>query len=239
MLFERGNNMKMRPGGELATRPLEFIWLLDTSYSMEGSKIQSLNFAIRDCIPEMRRITDSNINAEVMVRVITFSDAAKWHLPTRTNISDFEWKDVRTDGMTSMGSAFKLLSEEMTIEQMPKRGLPPVLVLVTDGYPTDDANTELQKLKNLPWMKKAVKIGIAIGDDCDLNIIQNFISNPELKPLKADTASQLVNYIKWASTQVLQATSEIKSVQGSKSVKNNVNLPPVPITINDPAEDVF
>jgi hypothetical protein len=41
--------MAKRPGGELATRPLHFIWIADGSGSMAvDGKIQALNTAIRD-----------------------------------------------------------------------------------------------------------------------------------------------------------------------------------------------
>ena len=33
--------MGKRPGGELATRPLHFIWIADCSGSMSGEKIQT------------------------------------------------------------------------------------------------------------------------------------------------------------------------------------------------------
>ena len=40
--------MAKRPGGELATRPLHFIWICDCSGSMSvDGKIQQLNYAYR------------------------------------------------------------------------------------------------------------------------------------------------------------------------------------------------
>jgi uncharacterized protein YegL len=218
---------------KIAARPLEFIWLLDISGSMQGEKIQSLNFAIREAIPEMQKVAQDNVSAEIFVRSIVFADPARWHMPTRVPIEDFKWKDVTIDGATGMGSAFDLLSEALDIKNMSQRGLPPVLVLVTDGAPTDDAKTSLRRLLEKPWAKKAVKIGIAIGDDADENIIREFINNPELQPLKAHSAGQIVQYIKWASTQVLASASSTKSSgSSSSSQKGNVELPPVPVDLD-------
>ena len=43
--------MPKRPGGELATRPLHFIWIADCSGSMSiDGKIQALNNAIREVL---------------------------------------------------------------------------------------------------------------------------------------------------------------------------------------------
>ena len=43
-----------RPGGELATRPIHFFWVVDCSGSMYGEKIGIVNNTIQECIPEMR-----------------------------------------------------------------------------------------------------------------------------------------------------------------------------------------
>lgn len=49
--------MAKRPGGELATRPLHFIWLADCSGSMSiDGKIQALNNAIREALPRIRTV---------------------------------------------------------------------------------------------------------------------------------------------------------------------------------------
>lgn len=52
--------MATRPGGEMATRPLDFIWIVDCSGSMAGSKIQELNFAIKEAIPAMQEVAGDN-----------------------------------------------------------------------------------------------------------------------------------------------------------------------------------
>ena len=45
-----------------------FIWILDVSGSMNGVKIQSLNYAIRNSIPAMKSVADENPNAEMLVK---------------------------------------------------------------------------------------------------------------------------------------------------------------------------
>lgn len=71
--------MAKRPGGELATRPLHFIWIADCSGSMAvDGKIQVLDTAIREALPHMRQVADENPNAEVLVRALKFSSGAQW-----------------------------------------------------------------------------------------------------------------------------------------------------------------
>ena len=82
---------------------------------------------------------------------------------------------------------------------MSDRALPPVLVLLSDGQPTDDYKKALAELKKLPWGKKAVKIAISIGQDADDAVLEEFTGNRELV-LQANNAAALTKMIKWAST---------------------------------------
>ena len=196
------------PGGEISNRPLHFIWLCDCSGSMSiNGKIEVLNRAIRESLPEMKRVANDNPNANVLVRAIKFSDSAQWHVPTETPVNSFNWTDLTAGGLTDMGKALLLLAEQLKMPPMTDRALPPVLVLISDGQPTDDFDTGLRALMNEPWGKKAVRIAIAVGQDADKDTLQKFINHPELRPLEANNAETLVRYIKWASTAVLKAAS--------------------------------
>src|SRR5919206_1842735 len=200
--------MIRRPGGELATRPLHFIWLADCSGSMgSDGKIQALNTAIREAVPHMQRVADENPNAHVLVRAVKFASGAQWHISQETPVADFKWADLKAGGHTDMGKALGLVAEQLKMPPMSERALPPVLVLVSDGQPTDDFESGLRALMNEPWGKKAVRIAISIGRDADPEVLQRFIGNPELKPLAANSPEALVRHIKWASTAVLKSAS--------------------------------
>jgi len=233
--------MKKRPGGELATRPLHFIWIADCSGSMSvDGKIQALNYAIHNAIPDMRKVADENPNAEVLVRAIKFSSGAQWHVSQPTPVADFEWADLSADGVTDMGRVLSMVADQLKIPPMTDRALPPVLVLISDGQPTDDFESGLNALMGQAWGKKAVRIAIAIGEDADLEVLQQFIGHPELKPLQANTVESLVKYIKWVSTAVLKSASSPSSqTADSLSPVVNVPIPAVPDTGPSSADDVW
>lgn len=65
-----------RPGGELASRPLHFFWIVDCSGSMYGEKIGAVNHAIQSVIPEMVDAASNNPNAQLLVRTLQFSSGA-------------------------------------------------------------------------------------------------------------------------------------------------------------------
>ena len=221
--------MPKRPGGPLARRPLHFLWIADCSGSMGyGGKIQSLNYAIRNALPEMRKVAAENPYAEVMVRAMKFSSGASWHVANPVPVEQFSWDDLEANGVTDMGKALQLVAEQLDQENMPQRALPPVLVLISDGHPTDDVSSGLRDLMAQPWGTKAVRIAIAIGDDAERSVLQRFIGHPELEPLQANNAESLVTFIKWVSTAVLKSASSPASQEVNKDKPINVPLPPVP-----------
>lgn len=222
--------MNRRPGGELSARQLHFIWLVDGSGSMSADgKIQALNNAIDEAIPHMRNVASENPNAQLLVRAIRFSNGAHWHVSQPTPVETFEWTPLAADGVTDMGAALKEVAEQLTVERMPSRALPPVLVLLSDGQPTDDYKAGLKELMAQPWGKKAVRVAIAIGQDADPQCLQAFIGNPEFKPLQANNADRLTQLIKWASTAVVQsASSPASQVATAPGSGANVPIPEPP-----------
>jgi len=83
--------------GGTSRRSLKFILLVDVSGSMHGDKIQAVNRAIHECIPEMQRVSRDNPFAEMTVEVIAFSSGAVWQVP-RTSVEDFTWVISRPRG---------------------------------------------------------------------------------------------------------------------------------------------
>jgi len=112
---------------------------------------------------------------------------------------------------------------------MTDRALPPVLVMISDGQPTDSFEKGLQKLMDEPWGKKAVRIAIAIGKDADSAVLQKFIGHSEIKPLQANNPEALVNYIKWVSTAVLKSASSPASQAAAVTPVGAVMPPPIPV----------
>lgn len=203
-----------RPGGELATRPIHFFWVVDCSGSMYGEKIGIVNNTIQECIPEMRNSADNNPNAQLLIRALQFSSGASWITTSPVPVENYSWEDMEANGLTELGKAFDLLAAQLSIPPMPARALPPVIVLLSDGQPTDDYKKSLDKLKGMPWFRKAVKIAISIGQDADDDVLIEFTGNKELV-LQANNATALAKMIKWAST-----TASMVSAPSSKPMNS-------------------
>ena len=218
-----------RPGAPLAKRPLHFILMLDTSGSMYGAKIAALNQAVSEAIQAMKDAHEDNIFAEILVRAITFEDRAQWHVATPTKLQDFVWTPVSTGGLTSMGQALELAAKEFTVDKMGQRGFPPVLLLVSDGQPSDDFRAGLQKLTATPWGKRSIRVAIAIGDDADRDVLQEFMGNVELPVLTANNPAQLNAMIRFTSVAVTSGASSPASQTQTGALAQNlvVSAPPV------------
>lgn len=199
-----------RPGGELASRPLHFFWVVDCSGSMWGEKIGVVNNAIQSVLPEMVDEAADNPNAQLMIRTLKFSTGASWVTENPVKVEEYAWEDLEAAGVTDLGKAFELLSGQLSVEQMGDRALPPVIVLLSDGQPTDDYKKSLDKFQKLPWTKKAVKIAISIGQDADDDVLLEFTGNRELV-LQANNAKMLAKMIKWASTAVSAVSSGVSN----------------------------
>ncbi len=186
-------------------RSLYLFLIIDCSNSMQGEKIKSLNYAVRGALPAMKKAADDNPEADVYIRVLTFSDGASWRGPA-TPLHDVVWEDISAAGLTDLGAALSLLAEELDPARLTGRILPPVLILVSDGQPTDDFREGFAKLESAPLcVAGAVRIAIAIGPDADLQILQAFIGPDGGAPLDARDAGELANRMRWASTVTIQA----------------------------------
>ncbi len=193
-----------------------------------GGKIQALNTAIKEALPTVKEEAEKNPHAQIFVRAITFSDGAQWHVAQPTPIENFSWIDLSADGVTDMGKALSMVAEVLKIPPMEQRALPPVLVMISDGQPTDNFSAGLKAMMDQPWGKKSVRIAIAVGQDADHEVLQKFVGNPELKVLQANNPEQLVKRIKWAATTATRMSSQLKIPDPDSSKPNGGWIPAPP-----------
>lgn len=185
-------------------RPLPVFVLADISGSMrELRKIDTLN----DCVTTMVRsfADEDSLRGEIQVGVVTFGNTARLHQPL-TPAPQLEWTDMQAGGRTPMGEAFTLLTELLADENVvPKNAFMPVLILVSDGKPTDDWRVPLERLLASSRGEKAVRLAVGIGSDMEeeeFDVLRNFIARPGIEPKRADEAHLLTSYFSWVTMSV-------------------------------------
>ena len=217
--------MKDRTLGEgIKRQELNLLFVIDNSGSMEGEKIGAVNNAIRDIMTIMPEIQEDTSDADIMISALTFSDKAKWVYSEPQKVTDFKWKDIRTDGGTNLSKAYdelsKFLCRRSSGGKMPDiGGVAPIIILLSDGMPTSfDWEDHLKELKKKGWFKVALKYALAIQIDTQeaMDVLSKFTGNPETV-LKVYTAEALRQVIK-----VIAVTAS--KVKSSSSVLNGNNL---------------
>jgi uncharacterized protein YegL len=194
----------------MSSRPLHFIWLVDGSGSMRlHGKIQALNQAINEAIPHMQQVARDNPQAAVFVNAISFADDARWMGEKLTPVSEFQWQNMEAGGATALGEALTMVGDVLQPPLITDRALPPVLALVTDGFPTDDFQAGLNHLLSKPWGRQAVRVVVAIGEDSNSDdarkFFKSFTNNDEIEPFQANGPEALIDAVRWVSTSVLKS----------------------------------
>ncbi len=209
-------------------RVMIMYFVIDTSLSMRGSKIGAVNSAIEEMIPDLRELSESNADAEIKLAVLKFSTGCEWVTPTPISLEAFgDWEALEVDGMTDLGSACSELCAKlsqksgfMTKETAPFGFYAPVIILLSDGGPTDSYDEELDKLKNNKWYKSALKVAIAIGKDAKKGPLEKFTENPELV-IPVNNSSMLKKLIRFAAVTSSQIASSSSSVAVGGEMDSN------------------
>ena len=135
-------------------RTMTLFFLIDTSGSMVGNKIGAVNDAVVNVLPMLDEISASNPDAEIKVAALEFSNGTNWLYDEPKLASDFIWQDVQADGLTSLGAACLELNSKLSrsgFMQAASGSFAPAIILLSDGGPTDDYQSGLNKLKGNYW----------------------------------------------------------------------------------------
>ncbi|HBJ77063.1 MAG TPA: hypothetical protein DDY68_04525 [Porphyromonadaceae bacterium] len=218
-------------------RQMILFFMVDTSGSMYGAKIASVNDAIKNVLPIVGDISRNNADAEIMVSVLTFSSKVEWLYDEPKSAEDFIWQDMEADGLTRFGEACKVLNEKLSRKSGYMKNLTgsgyytPAIILLSDGEPTDVYENALQELKGNSWFKSSIKCAIAIGNDADTDMLKEFTGTSEsvitvhnIEALKsiikliAITSSTIGSQSKSASDKSKQDAVNEKIKQGSNQI---------------------
>ena len=199
---------------EVARRTMTLFFVVDASGSMDGSKMGTLNAAVEEVIPEIRKISGENADAAIKIAVLEFSSGARWITPAPMDAEDFTWSFLDADGLTDLGEACKALNEKLSRKAFMSDAagsFAPAIFLLSDGEPTDDYKPELEKLKQNNWFRKAIKVAVAIGDDANRDVLGEFTGNKEAV-LTVHTSEALAKMIRFVSVTASQIGSKSTGV---------------------------
>ncbi len=214
---------------EVARRTMVLFFVIDTSGSMSGYKIGAVNAAIEEVIPEIKNISESNADAAIKIAALSFSTGASWITSEPVAAEKFKWDDIDAEGVTDLGRACLALNEKLSTKAFmneARGSYAPVILLMSDGEPTDDYMHGLDQLKKNNWFKSAIKVAIAIGEDANQEVLADFTGTSE-SVITAHTPGELKKWIKFMSVRSTEIgssstnnTSKSKTEQMNDQIKN-------------------
>lgn len=202
--------MAMKDFAVTKPRPLPVIILADISGSMGvDGKIAALNQSLRDMVKSFA--AESRLRAEIHLGLITFGGEARTDLPLTPAHEIQDIQELQACGATPLGAALSLargMVEDKVL--IPSRAYRPILVLVSDGLPTDDWEPPFQELKASERAARATRVALAIGNDADEDMLRAFGNDLEAPLFHANNAAEIVRFFR-AVTMSVSAHSRSQS----------------------------
>lgn len=165
-------------------RVMTLFYIIDTSESMNGTRIGTVNSAMEECQELLKEIAKANDDAEIRVAVMQFSSGCTWITPVSgpVELDNWVWSDLKAGGITDFGAALLELDKKLSRKEFLKSqtgAYAPVILLFSDGGPTDNWEKGLNQLKQNNWFKHAIKIALDIEKSSDREVLEAFTGNSE------------------------------------------------------------
>ncbi len=208
--------------------------IIDVSGSMAGARIGQVNDAMQEVPKQLADINDESIDSKLLIAPMEFSSGARWFALNNNQpaeVESFRWIDMKASGLTDMGAAFKLLAEKLTVESQGgwmkgRGGAAPVIILISDGGPSDDYDyqSQLAILKKRGWFKAALKFAVAV-EGADQSVLAEFTGNSEAivdtTKIRNDLASIIKVVIRTASQTASKSASASGNINSASVVTDN------------------
>lgn len=206
----------------MSERRLPVFLLLDTSGSMRGEPIESVNVGLRSMVNALRQ--DPYALESVHFGVITFDLEAREVFPL-TPLDQVSMPEIKVpaSGPTFLGAALEMLAahvdRDVQKSTTDKKGdWRPLLFIMTDGNPSDlqtfrDMVPEIQK-RNFGNI-----VACAAGPKADISILKELTTN--VVHLDTTDSTTFAQFFKWVSASVSIGSS-------SAGVNEPTHLPPPP-----------
>ncbi len=244
--------MSLLDQAPIARRIMVLFFLVDTSGSMVGNKIGAVNSAIRELFPILDDISSNNADAEIKIALLRFSSGTEWLYNEPKPAQDVanSFIDFEAAGLTDLGEACLELNSKLSRNaymQSTSGSFAPVIILLSDGGPTDNFHGGISKLKENRWFKSGIKIAIAIGQETDKDILKEFTGNIEAVFEVSDIKSfkTVIRAVTVTSSQIGSQSSQVgekdKQAQVIEAVKEEIKeiegaqwaADPNPVAVDD------
>lgn len=187
-------------GLKTSEKALPIILLLDVSGSMSGNKIDILYDAVNHMVDELNQQA-TQMERTFKVAIFTFGNTVNLHTPF-TDAKDLvgNISRINASGGTPLGAVLDLAKDMIEDKSVTLgRWYRPAVVLVSDGYPTDSWEGNLDSFIHDGRSAKCQRFSLAI--QADLTMLRKFASQSEFC-LQAENAADILKAFQFVTMSV-------------------------------------
>ena len=221
---------------KMSKRLQRIIFLVDTSFSMRGDKINNVNKGLISAASECSLLIDNGTiyDTDISFDIMTFDENANW-VCNDFPVSKFNLNPITLsvgERSTKTGKAFMKLDEFLDIGDYTKKHNGhilryPLILLITDGK-SRHYQDMLHELKNNECFKKCNKVAIGLKDENSEPsevMLREFVDDPEfyyitdkitihLSKMISNLSVSQSRYKGQGDNPVLSVLKEIRAVTG-------------------------
>lgn len=171
------------------------VFIVDSSDSMCGSKVGSLNDSMENLISLFSMKDQEDPYALGYITCLAYGDKAYWLDNASYKTSEFIWKGISGEGKCNVTKAFELLKKDFK-NLFEKKHYDPILILISASKSIDNFEHIIQELSDYYEYEYAIRIGIAIGNDADYELLKKFASSEDniVSVSNIDSLKKIVGY---------------------------------------------
>lgn len=154
------------------------VFLIDSSGSMEGTVIGSVNSIMEEVLAELE--TDKG---HKRIAVITFGQEVSWVSEDPQTVEEFGgWRRIYGSELSNMGEAFKQLGQKLAVPDwcpQGKNGTTGKFILFSDGLATDRYEDGMKVLKEAQIFNDGERLAVNLSDRIDMDVLKDFAGSEE------------------------------------------------------------
>ena len=154
------------------------VFLIDSSGSMEGTVIGTINSVMEEVLSEMEKD-----KSHKCISIVRFGEGVQWNAAKPQTIEEVGgWSRIQASNLSNMGEAFKQLGEKLEQKDWcpsGQKGIKGVFVLFSDGMATDHYEDGMAVLKKSGIFQKGKKLAVNFSERYDRDVLLDFAEKDE------------------------------------------------------------